>query len=700
MFNSLVGMTLPAGGPNAAFYEAWQQYLSPIPHIFLTVVMLFMHSIALIFYYLGDGVLTAYHAAFKMLSFVQIFYTPTDQAYQNWGLGTFLKIFLYLGIVTFAIMMLVQWIKFSATAGKKGREWPKGLAITMATLTALPFVIGIMASIGQSAVDTTMGNTNNTVLTKLWQGNSINLKILAKNNFDWSKYDEDKKNSPLTSEKITGSDFHSTMSDPGYTDGLNNDQKKVFKQKIDGNNNLVDVSKDTGVLGKTFTYDYPVMKANWLGIIGGEIVFIVVVISAIIRLFASIYKMAFMAGSILYFGLRDGTQGKRVIQVLGMIEGQITGIIMMPISLIFFFVWVDFAFGVINGLSLDAWPFTLLSIAILLAGAKGLAAGFELIEQWTGVRSGHNPVAAMMIANQGGQMLKGVSRTAKKAIGGGWHAISPKQRQKSREKAQKIANSVPDMQMPDPTKLAKTAQHNNETPKQGKLVGAASALGRTVEAVKNPGNLAKNTGRAASTTVKNKVGHVVDNVKDYVGTVGDSYSGGKQAVDAFNKRHSPIEIKNDTLPGVTQPPRNVHEVLQSHQSTGSSNAVSIGTDNSVNTVTPNTSGTQPDIKGGHLSPNQRTTLLNSGSSTKAKEVPLPTVPSSPSSPVNTESVSPITPTTSNTPVINTPKKRLSVEDQRAKDKQFAKDTIDRLIKEQTTKIKQNETKGGSKKDEI
>lgn len=696
-------MVLPTGGPNAAFYESWQQYLSPIPHIFLTVVMLFMHSIALIFYYLGDGVLTAYHAAFKMLSFVEIFYTPTDKAYQDWSLGTFLQIFMYLGIVALAIMMLVQWIKFSATAGKKGREWPKGLAITIATLTALPFVIGIMSSIGQSAVETTMGNTDSTVLTKLWQGNSTNIKVLAKDNFDIEEYEKDSKKK-LDREKITGPLFHSTMSDPGYTDGLNNDQKKVFKQKVDGNNNLVDVTKDTGVLGKTFTYDYPVMKANWLGIIGGEIVFIVVVISAIIRLFASIYKMAFMAGSILYFGLRDGTQGKRVIQVLGMIEGQITGIIMMPISLIFFFVWVDFAFGVLNGLSLDAWPFTLLSIAILLAGAKGLAAGFELIEQWTGVRSGHNPVAAMMIANQGGHMLKGAAGTAKKAIGGGWHAISPKQRQKSREKAQKIANSVPDMQMPDPTKLTETPQHNNETPNQGKLVGAASALGRTVEGVKNPAKLAKNTGRAAGTAVKNKVSNVVDNVKDYVGTVGDSYSGGKQAVDAFNKRHSPIEIKNDTLQGATQQPRNVHDVLQEHQSAGLSNTVTTGTDDSLHTVTPNNSGTQPNTKGGHLSPNQRTTLLNSGSGTKAKEVPLPTVPSSPSSPVKIDSVTPTTPTSSNTPVTNTPtytpKKRLSVEEQRAKDKQFAKDTIDRLIEEQTNKIKQNEIKDGSKKDEI
>ena len=260
------------------------------------------------------------------------------------------------------------------------------------------------------------------------------------------------------------------------------------------------------------------------------------------------------------------------------------------------------------------------------------------------------------------------------------------------------------MQMPDPNKLTETPQHNNETPSQGKLVGAASALGRTVEGVKNPAKLAKNTGRAAGTAVKNKVSNVVDNVKDYVGTVGDSYSGGKQAVDAFNKRHSPIEIKNDTLQGATQQPRNVHEVLQEHQSTGSSNTVRTGTDDSLHTVTLNNSGTQPNAKGGHLSPNQRTTLLNSGSGTKAKEVPLPKVPSSPSSPVKIDSVSPTTPTTSNMPVTNTPtytpKKRLSVEEQRVKDKQFAKDTIDRLIKEQTTKIKQNEIKDGSKKDEI
>lgn len=694
MFNSLVGMTLPTGGPNVAFYESWQQYLSPIPHIFLTVVMLFMHSIALIFYYLGDGVLAAYHAAFKMLDFIQIFYSPNEKAYQDWHLGTFLQIFMYIGIVAFAIMMLVQWIKFSATAGKKGREWPKGLAITIATLTALPFLISTMSSIGQSAVNTAMGDTDHSVLTKLWQGNSTNLKVLAKTNFNLDAYDKtsDKK---LSDADITGSIFHSTMSDPGYTDGLNNDQKKVFNQKTDGNNNLVDVSKDTGVLGKTFTYDYPVMKVNWLGIIGGEIVFIAVIITAIIRLFSSIYKMAFMAGSILYFGLRDGTQGKRVIQVLGMIEGQITGIIMMPISLIFFFVWVDFAFGIINDMSLGVWPFTLLSIAILLAGAKGLAAGFELIEQWTGVRSGHNPVATIMLANQASHMFKGAENTAKKAIGGGWHAISPNQRQKSRDKAQKIANSVSEMPLPEQERLIKPNQYRDDSPKNGEMIKAASALGRTVGAVKNPGMLVKNTSRAAGNAVKNKVADTFGNVKNYVGTVGDAYAGGKQAVDAFNKQHTPIIINTDNIKSATKQPQSAHEVLNDIHPGISTTPIT--TDNSVKASTPTTGGTQTAYSDGRLSSSQRATLLNNGESQKVKDVPLPTTPPSSSSEFGNA-------TASTTPVKNTPtytpKKQLSVEEQRSKDKQFAKDTIDRLIKEQTKKMTQRDTEKATKDDEI
>lgn len=563
--NTLAGSlpTLPNNGPKADFYNQWSQYLSPLPHIFLTLIMLFMHSIALIFYYIANAVFTAYQSSFKLLDFMNIFFEPNSDVYQNWNLGNILKDFLYLGFVIFGIMMMVQWIQYTATSGRKGREWPKGITITVAVITALPWAIGLMSGIGTATVNDTSGTKDKNIVTQLWQGNSTNLKELAKNNFDLSKY---KNQHVLTNDQIEGSDFHSVMGDAGYTDGLSDAQKSVFTKKIGGNGNMVDITGDSLVLGKTFADDYPVMKTNWLGIIGGEIVFIIVVAGAIVRLLSSVYKMAFMAGSIVYFGLRDGTQGKRVQQVLGMIEGQITGIVMMPISLIFFFAWVEFAFNTINGLGLDMWPFTILSIAALLSGGKGLAVGFEMIEQWTGVRSGHNPVASMMLANQAAHMVGGATRVAKKNIGKGLNAISPEQKKKNRELGKKIANSggnqgldnskaLTDHSLND-TGVAASAQAT------GKAAKAAEVAGRTVGAMKHPGSLLKNTGRAAGDKVKGGVNKAVGNVKDYAGGVADNFAGGQQAVEAFNKRHSPVTPKANSgdTPSSSQP-RNVHEAL-------------------------------------------------------------------------------------------------------------------------------------------
>ncbi|MFZ2966276.1 MAG: hypothetical protein WA079_04955, partial [Leuconostoc falkenbergense] len=502
---------------------------------------------ALIFYYIANAVYTAYIASFKLLDFMNIFFEPNSDVYRDWNLGNILKDFLYLGFVIFGIMMMVQWIQFTATSGRKGREWPKGITITVAVITALPWVIGLMSGIGTATVNDTIGNKEANIVTQLWQGNSTNLKELAKKNFDLSSYKKDHK---LSTRQITGSDFHSVMSDAGYTDGLTDAQKSVFTKKIGGNGSMVDITGDSLVLGKTFADDYPVMKTNWLGIIGGEIVFIIVVAGAIVRLLSSVYKMAFMAGSIVYFGLRDGTQGKRVQQVLGMIEGQITGIIMMPISLIFFFAWVEFAFNTINGLGLDMWPFTILSIAALLAGGKGLAGGFEMIEQWTSVRSGHNPVASMMLANQAAHMVGGATRVAKKNIGKGLNAISPEQKKKNRELGKKIANSGGNQGLD--TNKALTDHSLNDTgvdptaQATGKAAKASEVAGRTVGAMKHPGSLLKNTGRAAGDKVKGGVNKAVGNVKDYAGGVADNFAGGQQAVEAFNKRQSPVTPKSNT----------------------------------------------------------------------------------------------------------------------------------------------------------
>lgn len=560
--NTLAGSlpTLPNNGPTADFYTQWSQYLSPLPHIFLTLIMLFMHSIALIFYYIANAVFSAYQSSFKLLDSMNIFFQPNSDVYRDWNLGNILKNFLYLGFVIFGIMMMVQWIQYTATSGRKGREWPKGITITVAVITALPLIIGLMSGIGTATVTDTSGSGEYNIITQLWKGNSIDLPRLADNNFDMNKYKD-------ADAKITGSDYHSVMSDAGYTDGLTDAQKAVFTKKIGGNSKMVDITGDSLVLGKTFMDDYPVMKTNWLGIIGGEIVFIIVVAGAIVRLLSSVYKMAFMAGSIVYFGLRDGTQGKRVQQVLGMIEGQITGIVMMPISLIFFFAWVEFAFNTINNIpSLGMWPFTILSIAALLAGGKGLAGGFEMIEQWTGVRSGHNPVASMMMANQAAHMLGGATRVAKKNIGKGLNAISPEQKKKNRELGKKIVNSGSNQGL-DSKGLTDHSLNNMgvdaSAQATGKAAKAAEVAGRTVGAMKHPGSLLKNTGRAAGDKVKGGVNKAVGNVKDYAGGVADNFAGGQQAVDAFNKRHSPVTPKTNTgtTPSNSSQPRNVHEAL-------------------------------------------------------------------------------------------------------------------------------------------
>ncbi|MGR8808941.1 pLS20_p028 family conjugation system transmembrane protein [Leuconostoc citreum] len=555
-----LAMTLPSSGPTVDFYHQWSQYLSPQPHIFLTMVMLLMHSIALIFYFLAQGVLTGYQNSFKLLDFLNIFFSPNNEVYRSWNLGLIIRNFMYLGIVALGIMMLVQWLKYIVTDGRKGREWPKGVSITLGIITAMPLVVSLFSGLGAAAAQDMMGTPESNVITRLWEGNSTNLKGLAKFDFDFNSYKKSSY-SDVNDSKITGSDYHSVMSDQGYTSGLNDNQKQVFTKKIGGDGKVVDINGGSFVLGKTFADEYPVMKTNWLGIIAGEIIFIFVVVAAIFRLFTAIYKMAFMSGSIVYFGLRDGTQGKRAQEILSMIEGQVTGIILMPVSLIFFFAWIQFAFNTINGLNLEVWPFTVLSIAALLAGAKGLFTGFDMVEQWTGVRTGSNPVATMMLANQASHLLGGVAKGAKQNLGKGLNAISPAQSKKNRELGDKIANKN-DLA---PAGVPSSSQIDENRPTTtGKVAGAAAGLGRFAGAAKNPGQLLKSTGKAGLNATKSGIDQAVDGVKDYAGGIKDNFEGGKQAVDAFNKRHGRIN-PNQSMLGenhdISQRAKSVEEAL-------------------------------------------------------------------------------------------------------------------------------------------
>ncbi|WP_349550075.1 pLS20_p028 family conjugation system transmembrane protein [Leuconostoc pseudomesenteroides] len=580
-----LAMSLPSSGPSVDFYHQWSQYLSPQPHIFLTMVMLLMHSIALIFYYLAQGVLTGYQNSFKLLDFLNIFFSPKNEVYQSWNLGLIIRNFMYLGIVALGIMMLIQWLKFIVTDGRKGREWPKGVSITMGIITAMPLVVSLFSGLGAAAAQDMMGTPESNVITRLWEGNSTNLKILAQSDFNLGSY-RSSKESKINDQKVTGSDYHSVMSDQGYTSGLNDNQKQVFTKKIGGDGKVVDINGGSFVLGKTFADEYPVMKTNWLGIIAGEIIFIFVVVAAIFRLFTAIYKMAFMSGSIVYFGLRDGTQGKRAQEILSMIEGQVTGIILMPVSLIFFFAWIQFAFNTINNLNLEVWPFTVLSIAALLAGAKGLFTGFDMVEQWTGVRTGSNPVATMMLANQASHLLGGVAKGAKQNLGKGLNAISPAQSKKNRELGDKIANKN-DLA---PAGMPSSSQIDENSPTTtGKVAGAAAGLGRFAGAAKNPGQLLKSTGKAGLDATKSNIDQVVDGVKDYAGGIKDNFEGGKQAVDAFNKRHGRID-PNQSMPGenrdLMQRAQSVEEALAKARQTTTNN------ENGSNNASKDVSGSQ------------------------------------------------------------------------------------------------------------
>ena len=107
----------------------------------------------------------------------------------------------------------------------------------------------------------------------------------------------------------------------------------------------------------------------------------------------------------------------------------------------------------------------------------------------------------------------------------------------------------------------------------GKAAKAAEVAGRTVGAMKHPGSLLKNTGRAAGDKVKGSVNKAVGNVKDYAGGVADNFAGGQQAVEAFNKRYSPVTPKagSGDSPSNSSQPRNVHEAL-SKAATDSPNA--------------------------------------------------------------------------------------------------------------------------------
>lgn len=286
------------------------------------------------------------------------------------------------------------------------------------------------------------------------------------------------------------------------------------------------------------------MKVNWLGIILGEVVFIVVTFFAIIKVIKAIYVLAFYIGSSVYFGLRDGTEGKRVQEILKAIEGEVTAIILSPISLIFFFAWIDFAFKLLNSWNLDTMTFAILSIGVLLGGLAGLDKGFSLIEGWTGTTTKSNTMANLMGAQMAARGVSSLGRTVKSSVSkganGGKKLLS---NGKSKVNAHGEQGPGNEKKAPNPTDN-KGPVANEASDKKNKGASAANALGKFVGASSNPLKTAKSAGkagkeatinaaRAGKDAAVNKAKDVAKNVQDYGHDLKSNYQEGHQKAQDF-----------------------------------------------------------------------------------------------------------------------------------------------------------------------
>lgn len=548
--------SLPESGPDANFYNAWIDYLNPTPHIFLNFVEWIMHGIAVVFYDLANGVQEAWSSAWRLSDFSQIF-TSTSRDYDGSvdqslsgvftsnNLGKLIWIMLLIGFVVLAVMMAVQMFQYSISGGKKGTDWPKGIAISAIIIAMLPMGISSMMAIAQGvnseiSVEVSPVNT-------LWQNNSVSLTKLDDNQFNTRLDDvakvspiEDVNNERKTVSVIKGSQYTETMDDiDKYKD------QDVFKKKLGINDQVQDLSGGNWATGKTFSETYPVIKTNWIGIIGGEIVFIVVGFLSIIELLLRFFRLAYYTLAILYFALRD-VHGKKAVQVLQLIEGSITGMAMMPISLILFYAWVNFGFQIINGLSW--WPFTILSISILISGYKGLMGSMSLVDEWTGTQSGHGSslqsVAGTMMA---ARAITGAAKGASSKVASGASGLEgfAEKFKKAGDKNDAINNATPEGNGDNSTENS-----NINSSKSQKL---ANIAGKTVGMSKNAKNIPEAVKDAGKQSLQNGVQSVKDKASDIQGKVqgyGDSvksaFNDGNNSVNDFIDRHSSDETDLNT----------------------------------------------------------------------------------------------------------------------------------------------------------
>lgn len=169
-----------------------------------------------------------------------------------------------------------------------------------------------------------------------------------------------------------------------------------------GENGKAELDKGSFLTKSAAAEVYPRVKTNWFGIIAAEIVFAVVGFLAIVELLVRFYRLAYYSITLLVFAFRD-MEGKKAMQILHVMEGSIIGVALLPLNLLLFFGFIQWGTSTIGDSNLSWAPYTILIIAIMVAGMKGLFGGFALIDDWTGVPTG------------GGQSLMGMVGAASTA---------------------------------------------------------------------------------------------------------------------------------------------------------------------------------------------------------------------------------------------------------------------------------------------
>lgn len=648
-------ITLPAGGVNNAFYESWADYLQPKSRMFLSVLQTMFQGLADIFYDLANAVLTAWSAAWKLADFSSLF-TDAKEANDMTGyqLVQYTDLFFTIGLIIMSIMMAVQLVQFNLTSGRRGKEWPAGIVTAVIIIALVPMLISGGTAVAKSMNSTLLGDNTDTaqngghsILTDVWKNNSVDLKKVAQANFNVDEkhihdYSPVKNNS--SNAIVKSSIFTSVIDDDDKKDIKGKEAKKVFDNKQGEESKTEKMDKGGWIKGSEDAY--PRVKVNWMGIIAAEIVFAIVGFLAIIELIVRFFRLAYYSLTLLALAFRD-MEGKKAMQILHLMEGSILGLALLPLNVILFFAFVQWGMNAINNQSLSWGPYTVVSVALLLAAGKGLLSGFALIDDWTGTPSGHGGTVTSLIG--AGAAVAGVGRSANGAVAAPFHGAAKVGRgaTKAGEKTVNGAKSIKD-KVAQARKRGDDTQNDVQGGKQkksdpidvgagstssnsgaGQQVGKPSSSGTgNKSTTNNDAHQSKNATGIPTTSINQSANQEIhDNDTRQSGAVnesGNQQTGSRTPADAHNPGIQPGRplTSGGNLSG-----------SQAGSKNGGSQAISQTTGSSLSNESPKSS----------MSP-------SSGSSDNS------TVPVGMSIPTNTPSSSPNTPSgTMNSNTSNNPK---------------------------------------------